>query len=537
MTISPDGRQLAFAGKSPTKRDILLWIRSMDAIDPRPIPGTEGSFQLPFWSPDSKSIGFFADGKLKRVDVASGVVQEIADAPDGRGGAWSRNGTIVFAPDLTGPLYRVASTGSAAMPLTELAKMPPEQGHRFPSFLPDGVHFVFTVYGADENSIAIASLDGTTKTVLMKLAAHETTQALVSGDFLLCVRAGALLAQRLDRKRWQLVGDALPVASGVDKDDGPSVYMGRDSFTVSADGLLVYRPRSPTADFHQLTWMTRGGRTIKTLWDAGPIYNVSLSPDGRRAAVDRQDPRSRVIDSWIVDADTGAASRLTRDRRYVDRPIWSFDGNRLFFSFNPRPGLVQVYGVSADGSGSEELVLEAATALVSTTDGALVLAMRKKELRDSDGDDLWSYVPGRDRQPTLLFDGWDRNDVRQASVSADGHFVAYSTLRDVFVQALPSGPRLQVARRGDFQAVWPTWRPDGGELYYRMFGKLMAVDVRRGASIELGTPKPLFDIPENAYGYAATADGQRFLIAMPAPTTSAPAQPIVVLNWSAPFDR
>ena len=538
LALSADGQHVAFVARSAGGASPAIWVRSLDALDARKLPSTDGLPLLPFWSPDGKSIGFFADGKLKRIDLASGVVQVICDAPAGRGGAWGPDGTIVFTPDRGLPLFRVASRGGAAPArVTELAASPAETSHRLPSFLPDGRHFVFTITGADGwYGIALGSLDSTAKVELLKWRADqrspfETTQAYVSHGFLLFTRAGSLLAQRLDERRWVPTGDAVPVASRVDEDD-----MGLQAFAVSPAGPIVYRAVAELPAMH-LALLTRGGRVRATLWESAELDGPSFAPDGRRVAVARVDHRTNGSDIWIVDVLRNTASRLT-SALYAEAPRWSSDGARVLFSVARDLGREDIYAIPADGSGPAELVLESPAArkwpLGWSADGALLFAASGSQ---GFGYGLWSLPRGRDRQPAVLFNSDAHTRFFDADVSPDGRFVAYAVDGEIDIQSLPSGPRLQVASNG---ATTPRWRADGTELYYASKDKLMAAELRRGATIDIGRVKPLFDRPDGpVYAqYAVSADGDQFLFRVPdGPVRQSSIPLTLVLNWTEGLGR
>jgi Tol biopolymer transport system component/predicted Ser/Thr protein kinase len=539
LALSPDGRSLALAGSNPAGSGTILWVRAMDALDPRPLAGTEGVKQHPFWSADGRSIGFFAQQKLKRVDVSSGVVQVICDAPAARGGTWNRDGTIVFAPDSTSPLFRVDAGGaSAPTALTQLGTSPSEQSHRFPNFLADGRHFVFTAWRASGRSvIRLGSLDSPTTTELVTGPSSETTgpadtantsQAYVSGGYLLFVRAGALLAQPFDQSRWRLTGEATPVVPRVDVDDNN----GRQAFTVSENGLLVYRsPAAPTVV--QLTWLTRSGVRQNSLWEPGQLLNLSLSPDGRRVATSRLDVQTNSADIWVIDLDRGAASPLTRGRN-ADAALWSPDGLRIIFDITHGITIADIYSKAADGNGPEEFLLDSPGVsripMGWYPDGRLLFgASDMKRMYD-----IWAVPMIGDRRPVLLMKNDTGASFNPGAFSPDARWIAYQSGGEVYLQSFPSGPRVQVTTSGGSE---PYWNSDGRELYYRSQGKLMAVELRRGATIEVGTPKPLFALPPDAGPWVPAGDGQRFLVAMPTGATAPPAPLTVVVNWPGSLGR
>jgi eukaryotic-like serine/threonine-protein kinase len=427
LSISHDGQKIAFVTDNPKRDAQIIWIRSIDAVEPRPLVGTEGYRQQPFWSPDGKSVGFFADHKLKRIDLATGIVQVICEAELGSGGTWGPDGTIVFAPNRFTPLYRVASTGGTPGPLTQLASSPAEQSHRLPNFLPDGRHFVFTILGADGwYGLGVGSTASAQKVELTKWPAdlrdpYESTQAAVTGDFLLFARTGSLFAQRLDTRGWRLIGDANAIVAGVDEED-----LGRQAFAVSENGTVVYRARSSVDDIWQLAWVSRTGQPKASVWEPGRIGSVSVSPDGRRAAVAREDTRTNTSDIWVVELSDGHGSRLT-EGKYADSPLWSADGSRIFFTVVRTFGVQHLHSVLADGSRPETLVNDSAFALRPIgwdIDGSLMFT-GFETVAHTDFRGLWSVDLSSHGRPKPVFSS-DRGGLGNAALSPDGRDVAWS---------------------------------------------------------------------------------------------------------------
>lgn len=275
FALSPDGRQLALVAN--TERGAQLWVRALDDVAARPLARTDGA-AFPFWSPDSRAIGFFADGKLKRIDLTGGTTRVLADAPIGRGGTWNRDGVIVFASTTTGGLMRVAGTGGAAVPVTRLSTG--HGGHRWPQFLPDGRRFLFLVApGApDVRGVYLGSLEGGDPT---RLTPAETAAAYAVPGYLLLVSQGVLVARRFDVARGTLSDESIPLGQAVGTEFG--AFGG--AFSTSDTGILAYR--SGAAARRQLLWVDRSG---KTLGEMGPSDDTALSapvlsPDGRRVAV------------------------------------------------------------------------------------------------------------------------------------------------------------------------------------------------------------------------------------------------------------
>ena len=295
FAVSPDGRHLAFNGIGADKRR-RLWLRSLDSIDSRPIPGTEGAFGA-FWSPDGLHIGFFTQDSLKRVSVAGGDAVVICKATFGAGATWNRDGVIVFAPELGDALFRVTAEGGTPAPLTTLDRARGESAHLGPVFLPDGRHFVFTMIATDVGGIYVASLDSPER---KRVSPDALTPGFSSPDVLFFLQDSTLMAQRIDLKRFDLIGEPRRIAEGVDR-IGPA-----GAFAVSQSGTLVSWTGSRTVT--QPTWFERDGTAAGTLGPPAPYMNLALSHDGQYAAVDRFDATPGI---WLLDRARGTTTRAT----------------------------------------------------------------------------------------------------------------------------------------------------------------------------------------------------------------------------------
>jgi len=345
FALSPDGRYIAFvaSGDGPQR----LWLRALDQTAAEPMTGTEGA-GYPFWSADSRSIGFFASGKLQRIDIAGGPPEALADAPAGRGGAWNPDGTILFAASQAGPLSRVSTRAGEPGVVTRTVQG--QLSHRFPQFLLDGRHFIFFVQGsAATQGIYWGSLDGGEP---RRLVASDTAGAWAPPDRLLFVRQGALVATPFDTETGEIKGEPITVADAVGVDAG--IYHG--GFSVSADGRVAYRAGG--SERRQLTWFERDGKLVGTAGapDETGLFYPELSPDGRRVAVTRTVLQNNA-DVWLIDLARGGTTRFTFDPAYDYAPLWSPDGTRIAFRSN-RKGIYDVYVKPSSGVGNEELLLE-----------------------------------------------------------------------------------------------------------------------------------------------------------------------------------
>jgi len=355
--VSPDGRLLTFAASAEdgTRR---LWVRPLDALEARLLPGSEGA-DLPFWSPDGRFIGFFADGKLKTIAAAVGPPEVLCDAPYAQGGAWSPSGIILFAAQRHGALMRVPATGGDPVPATTLDSSRQEIAHWFPQFLPDGRRFLYLVRARQEShqGLYASSLDSRETVRVL----NTTVRAGYAGGHLLFVRAGTLLAQPFEAKELKLTGEAVPIAERM----AYNPVHGRTNFSVSASGVLVYREggvggTTPT----ELVWFDRAGKRLGSVGDKLLHIELAISPDGRRLAVARRDTRGGA-DIWLHDLSRGTSSRLTTDAALHYSPLWSPDGSRIVFS-SERNGRYDLYQRAASGAGEEELLVRSGDDKVAT---------------------------------------------------------------------------------------------------------------------------------------------------------------------------
>jgi eukaryotic-like serine/threonine-protein kinase len=541
LALSPDGRFVAFVATSSDGRS-LLWIRALDALSARPLPGTDEA-RYPFWSPDSRFIAFFSQHSLKKIQPGGGPAQVICDASYGFGGSWNRDGVIVFAPDAALPLYRVSANGGAVSPVTTLDASHDESSQHSPTFLPDGTHFLY-VSSRPKRWISVGALDSSTTRRLIDAdspALYAPASSRGSAGYLVYVRDGALLAQPFDADRLEITGDTVPVA---DANVQAMVGIGAAApFSVTGAGVLAYR--SFGADT-QLTWFDRSGKRLADV-GAPERYNaVELAPDGTRIAVERIEPRGNDPSIWLRDADGYSPTGLTFTSG--DHPRWSPDGR--FVTFNRDNGVLRK---STDGQGSEqELYHPPAGTYVGAVsdwspDGHLLAIRQGPEGRGSGFGSLFllPLTPGATPAPIPQTQSRGQN----ARFSPDGRWLAYTSdesgIPEVYVQPLPStGAKWLISRGG---GIRPRWRSDGKEIFYiastsvNGAGKLMAVAIDPQLSLRVGAPTPLLDIqflPRNAndYPYSVSRDGQRILAVVPR-EDAARAPVTIVFNWTSDLKK
>ena len=444
VVVSPDGRNLAFSAVS--EGQARLYVRALDAIEARPLAGTEGA-EFPFWSPDSRSIAFFTGDRLKRVEAAGGPPLALCSVTQGKGGSWSPQGVIVFAPDATGALKRVSEGGGEPLPVTTLDKARQDDSHRHPRFLPDGRHFLYLARipgGGDrgDNAVLAGSLDGGTDKLILRSAAAVEYAA----GQLLFLRERTLMAQPFDAKRLELTGEAAPLA-----DDIRLVSTGAAQAVLAASAdVLVYQQGQGGLD-RKLVWRDRAGRALGTLGDLGRyLFQVALSPRADAAAVSVQDQATGLSDVWTYEVARGVRSRFTFDPRTDVSPVFSPDGQDVAFSSGreTQPGL---YRKPLGGAGAEELLLESKPNIVPADFSPDGRALVFHQLVEKTGWDVWVLPLEGERKPVALLQG-PRLECCGA-FSPDGRFLAYTSdesgRADVYVVPYPAtGRKWQISSQG-----------------------------------------------------------------------------------------
>jgi len=515
--LSPDGRYLAFDG-TDEQGVTKIWVRAMDALEPQPLAGTEGT-RRPFWSPDSHWLGFIADGKLKKVPVTGGPPQVVCDAPTGADGAWGPDGTILFDGTGTDPIKKVAAAGGVAAPLID-----GKDGPGWPQFLPGGERFLYVATGAgEEQGIRISKLDGSDQ--------HEVASGLSRVEYappgyLLFVRDETLVAQPFDAEAGKLTGEPVPVAEGLGTD-----AVGLADFSASRSGTLAYRVGR--AGGAQYAWLDRKGNRLATEGDAGSLGNSDLSPDGRWLAYALGS--SGELDIWVRDLKRGVSSRFTFDEGTEGAPLFSRDGRFVYYVRFGGGEPSRIVRRALDRSGAEETVLESPDRLSPsgiTPDGRTLVFQRRPE---GSAWQIWTLPLAHPEQAKVLVSSKYYN-VRP-TVSPDGRWLAFesgeSGQSEIYVVGFAGGAgRWQISTQGGGE---PAWGPSGRELFYLGFdNKMMRVEVTTGPSFEVGVPEPLFPVTLASLTlrnrYRISPDGERFLVLAPQGGEAKP--PVtVLLHW------
>jgi Tol biopolymer transport system component len=481
IAIAPNGHTIALVGYQESARKTMLWIYELGSHGARSLPGTEGA-SYPFWSADGRSLAFFADAQLKKLEVSGGPVQTICDAPSGRGGTWNKEGVIVLAPETTAGLFRVPASGGTPTRISDFDKSRGEGSLRWPAFLPDGKHFLYLAANftgqKGANAIFVGSLDSNEKRFVVEATSNA---AYAPPGYLLFYRDRTMLAQPFDLKRFALVGEATVILPEVQY--LPQVK--RAIFAVSDQGLLVAQSGGEAA-LSQLSWFDRKGNAVGAVGKPEVYGNVFLAPDGKSVATDKTDMASLNIDVWTQELHRDGSKRLTFDPAIDAVPIWSPDAGQLVFASN-RQTYFGLYVKNSDGANDEKVIVQGEVGNFPSDwsrDGKYILYCR--------GPDLW-FVTYPELKSSLFLKA--PSVFRNGQFSPDGKWVAYASNEtgkwEIYVTSFPDARgRWQISSGGGEQ---PRWRGDGKELFYlSLDGKMMAAPVTTGAHFDAGTSVTLF---------------------------------------------
>lgn len=525
--ISPDGTRIVFTATKDGVRK--LWIRRLDKLVAEPLAGTDDAIN-PFWSPNSRSVAFFANDKLMKLDLAGGAPVVICDAPLGRGGSWGADGTILFAGRAT-PILRVPASGSAPpVAVTDLDRSQGDTTHRWPFFLPDGRHFLYVAAPSGlqlpTNSICVGSLDRKMRKVVLRAA----SQPLYLDGQLLFVRDDTLHAQRFDTRALAVTGEPVTLSEqAMDVDRG----YGRTIVSVSQTGTLVYQMARPVRET-QWTWYSRSGEELRVVGEPAMYAGMSMSRDGRFLYFAL---RSRGAQSnlWSYDLENGLKTRVTFGNTRDSGPVLSPDGKKLVYTSVTPPRQGCELRLIDLGTGTETTLLRSKDYLVASdwSGGGILMLNNGPSARGSASltrsDLFWLSLSERKIRPYL-----QTPDIETVGrFSPDGKWVAWQSDQtgpvEVYLTPFPAtGAKWQVSAKGGTNA---RWRADGKELYYTTFDdRLMAVPISLGAIPRIGRPTPLFRARAGIlprFAYAAAPDGQRFLVNTR--SVDDPPQPVTVV--------
>ena len=529
--FSPDGSKIAF---SATDSDglVRLYVRSMDASQAHLLSGTEGA-QYPFWSPDSRWVGFFTqvDGTLKKIDSAGGPPMTLCEATDGKGGTWNREGVVLFTPDSGSAIYRVSAAGGESVAVTEIDEEL-HNSHRHPRFLPDGRRFLFMARGngPSPSTVMAGSLEGDEPRPIVE----SPIQAEFASDHLLFVRDSTLMARAFNADELEFTGEAIPLAEDVLRISAASLAV----FSSSENGFLLYQTGSAVSGT-TLEWRDRNGQVGGSLGEPAVVRTAMISPDDTMAAV-VQAEESGAYDLWMQDIERDLRTRFTFDPGVEFWPVWSSDSQYLYF-YSDRGGSGDIYRKAVGGVGEVELVY----------------ASERDKFPSSispDGRYLAYSVTNPDTQLDLfvlpLEEGGEPFPFRQTEfaegvgmISPDGRWIAYASNESgdwqVYVSTFPEpGRRWQVSTN---PASYAFWRADGRELVYtEVNGNLVSIEVDpTGETFQIGQSQPLFSIAPASSGgawFSTTADADRILV-VPNQAQQGDNLLNLVVNWPAELEQ
>lgn len=531
FAISPDGRRLVYVADRGGRTS--LYLRELDGLEERALPGTENATG-PFFSPDGRSVAFFAANDLKKLTLGEGAPTTLQRVPPvSRGAAWGPDGSFVYSPVNTGGLVRLDPVTGKKTDLIQPDYEHGEHAYRWPAFLPDGRAVLFTIYAGGDNfdaaSIAVVRLDTHARKVL---ARGGTSPGYSPTGHLIYARSGTLMAVSFDAERLEATGSATAVLSGV-RTEGT----GTAQYAFSRDGTLLYVPgASPNRPGLRVVRVDRSGRAEPLTRDTAAYGGPRFSPDGRRVSFTKGDANQ---DVWILDLERGTEARLTPEASEEFSAIWSPDGKRLAFTSERRAALPQIFVRDADGSGEEKLVRKGQDTAIGQSwfpDGKSFAFV---ELGRQGDWDIWSMDLAQGSARVILATPFDE---AEPDVSPDGRWIAYASNEsgryEVYVRALSGrGERIAISTDGGRE---PVWARDGKELFYRNGDRLMTVPIRLGETLSAGRPAIQFEktgfyfLPQvEARQYDVAPDGRSFvMIQVPGAQTPSPA-PVLVTNWFA----
>jgi eukaryotic-like serine/threonine-protein kinase len=541
FSISPDGTKLVFMATDSGGRT-HMFVRPVGGLNAVQIPGTE-SASYPFWSPDSRWIGFFQNGKLKKIEATGGPSVTIADAEDGRGGSWGSDGTIVFSPNYISPISSVAEGGGPVTAgITKFDTSHHEQSHRWPHFLPDGKNYLYFARASfggverDEDAVCVASLDGKVNKRLLPVKGN----AEYSNGCLVFLRESTLMAQAFNPDKLEFSGDPIPVAENVEFD----LNYNKAIYSVSRNGILVYQ-NSTESSTVRIQEVDSNGTVLTTIGDPGQYGYWALSPDAKFAAWDDYDAQSHNRDIWLYDLARRLKTRFTFDPGVDENPVWSPDGSRIAFH-SDRRGHYDLYQKTTSGAGNEELLFESPdvkTPFDWTSDGRYLLFTSVDKTTKTD---IWILTMTGDRTPAKFMTTPFDEDL--PIVSPDMKWLAYRSNEsghyELYVRPFLGADgkpgfnevrKWQVSTNGIASQSLQHWSRDGKRLYYVSGdNRFLAADVvEDGASLSIGNNRQVVTFPTNAphYFIDITPDTKRFFIIVPV-ATQASSPLTVVVNWA-----
>lgn len=541
FAVSPDGSQIVYVAiarpdnESTPAGSNSIWIRDLASPEPRRLTSTDGD-AYPFWSQDGRWLGFFANGKLNKIEARGGPVIPLCDATTGRGGSWNADGIILFQRAWSEGLMKVPAAGGTPEPVTALNKDHFDIAHRWPHILPDGKHFLFYVVStanpaaSEFTGIYVGSLVSNEVRQLLK----SDSRALYARKHLLYRAGSTLMAHPFDVSRQRLTGEPIPLATDV---PGGTISWGGAQFGTSESGVLVHM-RGAQATSTLLQWRDREGKVVKILSDPAGYWEPRLSHDGTRIATTvGQD----VGDIWIYDLESEMRTRFTFDPADDRTPLWSPDDSQLAF-VSSRSSEGEIYVRPISGQGDARLLYSAGEQIELTdwsNDGHLLFFNRVNP--GEGGSDIWTLDVEKGEAKRLLSGSW----FEDAHLSPDGKWLAFASDEsgnsEIYVQSFPAaGGRWTIS--GDAtpgRASLPSWRSDSRELFYLRGAEIIAVPVTGDAGFSFGTPKVLFGVSVTSASaeYSVSKDGQLILTNELPPADQSRIGARLILNWTSALTR
>ena len=518
LALSPDGSRVALAGSAPGEKQ-RIWVRALDSLAAQPLSGTENA-TYPFWSPDGRFIGFFADRKVKKVPAGGGTVQTICEASDGRGADWSRRGEIVFTPGPLDGLFRVPAAGGTPVRLT--TPQGPGGTHRLPRFLPDGRRLLFFAGDntGEQNAIHLLDLEtGRTAPV----AREKSEGRYLAPGYLAFVREGQLMIQPVDKSSLQPEGEAVPVAEGLQFNE----FRWTGNFTLTETGLLLYQTGTLTRK-GQLTWFDLEGKELGEVGEPAPILSIHVAPGAARAVAT---VRSEGYDLWMYDLVRGVASRFTFGQEPAAFPIWSPDGREIAYS----NGSGQILVKAADGASEPKRIVTEIGSRIPTSwspDGKVISFWAQTQ---NAGNDMWMLPIAGAAEPFIATPA----DEMDGMFSPDGRWLLHASdesgRREIYVVPFPGpGGKWQISSGG---AIGGFWSNNGRRIVYETLDrKLLAAEVTvQGTNLEIGATRQMFGGRALPGPWSAAPSEERLLVAVP--TEERDSSLTLVTNWIADLER
>ena len=515
LALAPDGRRLAFPGTTDGRT--RLWIHDLTTADTQVLPGTDAAV-LPFWAPDGRAIGFFANKKLRVLTLEDAAVRDLADAPAPAGGVWLENGDILFAPDTAGGLSRRVGSNGAIDALTSVDASAGETSHRLPVVVTGGRHALFFVRASNpaRQGIWVAPLaDPGDRRRLISSSGH----GLAVGEAIVYASEGALLAQRMDPERLALAGR--PILLGAPVGVGPQSQL----FATGDGGTLIFG--APESAMRELRWVDRTGARLGIVGEPMDAWDLRIAPGGGTVAVTRRDPQLRTLDIWAYDGERPLPRRISPAIDADESVVWALDGSRLAWVTGRRT--VTVRGALATLPDETVRTFEHPIRVTDWSPDRRWIVL--SESRPGSGDDLWLLPATGGAAPTPYAQS-PFSEI-QAVVSPDGRWMAYAANEsgrfEIYADTFPTpGSRVRLTTGG---GIDPRWRADGGALYFRRGSEVHLITLSTGTRVtpDALASERLFDAAADLRAYDAAPDGQRFLLNLPA-VEATPAPLTVLVN-------